>query len=340
MLRAATAVLVDVARGAGVATAARRPREPPGRCNSGRVTAPNRPVFITFEERQMNNFGSLVGAFMQSAMTPSAGNRIGSALEQLQRGGLGGMGGGAPAPGMGGAAGLPDMLGGIMNMVQGSLGSGGQQPAGGAGLGAVLGSLLGGGQGAAAQGGMMAVLAGVAMKALSAAGEQQARGGQGGGLAELLGGLTGAAQRGSASAGPWSGGDVPLGLRPPQNTAEQEALESTAQLVLKGMINAAKSDGQISPDEMQRIVGKLQESGADQGLQQWVMQELQMPLNVQAFAAEIPNQEVAAQVYAASLLAVEVDTNAEKQYLQQFAQASGLHPLVVGQIHQTLGVTA
>jgi uncharacterized membrane protein YebE (DUF533 family) len=129
-------------------------------------------------------------------------------------------------------------------------------------------------------------------------------------------------------------------MRAPQNTAEEEALESTAQLVLEGMINAAKSDGQISPDEMQRIVGKLQESGADQGMQQWVMQQMQAPLNVQAFAAEIPNQEVAAQVYAASLLAVEVDTDAERQYLRQFAQAVGLHPLVVGQIHQTLGVTA
>jgi uncharacterized membrane protein YebE (DUF533 family) len=112
-----------------------------------------------------------------------------------------------------------------------------------------------------------------------------------------------------ATNGPWSGGDAPIGMRAPRNPAEQEALESTAQLVLKGMINAAKSDGQISPDEMQRIVGKLQESGADQGMQQWVLQQMQQPLNVQAFATEIPNQEVAAQVYAASLLAVGFKNN-------------------------------
>lgn len=281
----------------------------------------------------MSNFGNLIGAFMESAMAPSAGNRIGSALEQLQRSGFGG---GTPAGGMpGGPAG---MLGGILDMVKGGLGSTAQHPGQAGGLGAVLGSLMGGGKGAV-QGGMMAVLASVAMKALTAAGEQQTAGGQGGGLADLLGGLTSGGGQGQGS-GPWSGGDVPLGMRPPQTTAEEEALESTAQLVLKGMINAAKSDGQISPEEMQRIVGKLQESGADQGMQQWVMHEMQTPLNVQAFAAEIPNQEVAAQVYTASLLAVEVDTDAEKQYLQQFAQASGLHPLVVGQIHQTLGVTA
>ncbi|WP_058554989.1 DUF533 domain-containing protein [Thiohalocapsa sp. ML1] len=287
----------------------------------------------------MNDFGSLVGAFMQSAMAPSAGNRIGSALEQLQRTGLGAMGGGG-APGMGGTpADMSGMLGGLLDIVKSGLGNAAQQPGQSGGLGAVLGSLMsGGGTGAAAQGGMLAVLAGVAMKALTSAGEAQAAGGQGGGLAELLGGLMPGGQSGQS--GPWSGGNVPLGLRAPQNTAEQEALESTAQLVLKGMINAAKSDGQISPDEMQRIVGKLQEGGADSGMQQWVMQQMQTPLNVQAFAAEMPNQEVAAQVYAASLLAVEVDTDAERQYLAQFAQASGLHPLVVGQIQQTLGVTA
>ena len=38
----------------------------------------------------------------------------------------------------------------------------------------------------------------------------------------------------------WSGGDVPIGMRAPQNTAEQEALKSTAQLVLKGMINLSR----------------------------------------------------------------------------------------------------
>ena len=283
----------------------------------------------------MSNFGSLVGAFMENAMAPSAGNRIGNALEQFQRGGFGGTGGAAT----GGASGAPGgMLGGIVDMFKDGLGSAAQRPGQAGGLGAVLGSLLGGGKGAV-QGGMMAVLASVAMKALSTAGEQQAASGQSGGLSDLLGGLMPGGGAGG-QAGPWSGGDVPLGMRPPQSTAEEEALESTAQLVLKGMINAAKSDGQISPDEMQRIVGKLQESGADAGLQQWVMQQMQAPLNVQAFAAEIPNQEVAAQVYTASLLAVELDTEAEKRYLQDFAQASGLHPMVVGQIHQTLGVTA
>lgn len=284
----------------------------------------------------MSNFGNLIGAFMQSAMAPSAGNRIGNALEQLQRGGFGGPGAVRGGP-MAGAPG-GGMLDEILDLVKGGLGAAAQQPGKAGGLGAILGSLLGGGKGAA-QGGMLAVLASIAMQALSSASEEHAASGKGGGLADLLGGILPGGQQADPRR-PWSGGDLPLGMRQPQNAAEEEALESTAQLVLKGMINAAKSDGQISPEEMQRIVGKLQESGADQNLQQWVMQQMQTPLNVAAFAAEIPNQEVAAQVYTASLLSIEVDTDAEKRYLRDLAQASGLHPLVVGQIHQTLGVTA
>ena len=286
----------------------------------------------------MANFTDLIGAFMQNSMGPSSGSRIGSALEQLQRSGFGGLGGGASGgrpgayPGAQSGTGPGGLLGSIFDAVQGGLSSAAQSPGQAGGLGAVLGSLLGGGKGAV-QGGMLAVLASVAMKALQSAGQSPAAGaGAGAGMPMPM--------PGGGSASPWSGGDMPVGMRAPRNTAEQQALETTAQLVLKGMINAAKSDGQISPDEMQRIVGKLQESGADQGMQQWVLQQMQEPLNVQAFAAEIPNQEVAAQVYAASLLAVEVDTDAERQYLRAFSQATNLHPLVVGQIHQTLGVTA
>jgi uncharacterized membrane protein YebE (DUF533 family) len=308
-------------------------------------------AMTTLDHRRstMASFADLIGAFMQSAMTQSGGARVGSVLDELQRGGLGGLGGGAST----GASGLPgDLLAGVLDAVKGGLGGSGRNPGQPGGIGDVLGSLLGGGQSGTAgasrglaQGGMLAVLAGVAMKALSSAGQDAQGAGLGSGAGSTAGGgfggfpgALGAALGGKQ--GPWSGGEVPIGMRVPRNTAEQEALESTAQLVLKGMINAAKSDGQISPSEMQRIVGKLHETGVDQGAQQWVLQQMQEPLNVQAFAAEIPNQEVAAQVYAASLLAIEVDTDAERQYLQQLAQFAGLHPLVVGQIHQSLGVTA
>ena len=68
------------------------------------------------------------------------------------------------------------------------------------------------------------------------------------------------------------------------------------------------------------------------------MMEMSRPRDPDAFFAEIPNAEAAAEVYAASVLAIEVDTDAERQYLQQLAQATGLNPTVVQYINQTMGL--
>ena len=67
---------------------------------------------------------------------------------------------------------------------------------------------------------------------------------------------------------------------------------------------------------------------------------MSQPLNLaNTFAAEVPAQ-VAAQVYAASLLAIEVDTDGERRYLTQLAQKTGLHPMVAQHIQQSMGMAA
>jgi len=73
----------------------------------------------------------------------------------------------------------------------------------------------------------------------------------------LLGTMAYQALKGAGSQQP----EVPLGLLEPQSAAERQQLERNSEIVLKAMINAAKADGQIDQGEMQRIVGKLQESG-------------------------------------------------------------------------------
>lgn len=263
----------------------------------------------------MANFGNLLGAFMQSGIGQSGQARMGNALQDLQAnlgGMLGGQGGGA-----GGG-----MLDSLMGMAKGSLSGAAQNPMQAGGLGAVLGSVLGGGGSSvkgALTGGALAMLAGVAFKALANAGQ-----GQGGG--------------GGMQQAPFSGGSLPLGLMPPTTPAQEQVMETKAQLILKGMINIAKSDGQVSQDEIERIVGKAQSSGMGQEDQAWLMAELRAPLDLDAFIAQIPNQEIAAEVYAASLLAVEVDTEEERNYLRLLAEKTGLQPMVVQYIHQSMGV--
>ncbi len=133
--------------------------------------------------------------------------------------------------------------------------------------------------------------------------------------------------------------NVPLGLLQPRNQAEQQKLEQQTELVLKAMINAAKSDGRISEDEIQRIVGKLKEAGAQDDDMRYVMSEMQKPIDTYSLMAAAKGQpELAAELYAASLMAIEVDTTAEKAYLQELAGGMGLSPEVTRQIDQMVGL--
>ena len=132
--------------------------------------------------------------------------------------------------------------------------------------------------------------------------------------------------------------DLPLGLRSPANTAEENELESRAMVILQAMIQAAKADGQIDAAEQQRILDKLEEAGATAAVQEFVRAEMRRPLDLKALLREVSNPQMAAEVYAASLLAIEVDTPAEHDYLCQLAQGLGLDEGAVQRLHLTLGV--
>ena len=131
--------------------------------------------------------------------------------------------------------------------------------------------------------------------------------------------------------------ELPLGLRTPTTKVEESELESKAMMVLKAMINAAKADGQIDDTERQRILGKLEEARADAEALEFVQAEMRRPFDVDGLP-EAPNPQTAVEVYAASLLAIEVDTPAEREYLRRLAQGLGLEERAVQRLHAALGV--
>jgi len=125
----------------------------------------------------------------------------------------------------------------------------------------------------------------------------------------------------------------------PQTEAERKELERHAELILKAMINAAKADGQIDKEELRRIVGKLQEVGVDAETQQYVMAEMKKPMETQQLVAAAQGRpELAAEMYGASLLAIEVDTPAEKKYMEQLAAGLRLSPEVAQRIQEMVGL--
>lgn len=174
--------------------------------------------------------------------------------------------------------------------------------------GRTLGRMLGG-----STGGMIGSLAG---SMLGGRGVRGAAGGLGG-LGGMLGGLMGG-----------DGDEAEVAPSMPDNEAE---------VLIRAMCNAAKADGHVDDDEIQAILGRL--DGASDEEREYVRAELDRELDAAAFIRSVP-EGMEAQVYAASLLAIEVDTKAEADYLSNLAAGLGLSRDTVDQIHTELSVEA
>ena len=119
----------------------------------------------------------------------------------------------------------------------------------------------------------------------------------------------------------------------------QQQQNSDAEIILTAMIDAAKSDGQIDSDEMGKIMNTMKTSGIGQEGMNYVIQKLQGPMETAKIVAAVQGRpDLAAQVYSASLMAIDVDTDAEKIYLDKLAKAMGLSPAVVRNIEQLTGM--
>jgi len=120
-------------------------------------------------------------------------------------------------------------------------------------------------------------------------------------------------------------------LPPPQDEAARDRL---GQSLVRAMIAAAKADGRIDAEEKQRIFARLEAMDLDPQSKAFVFDELSKPLNLDAVVAGADTPEHAAEIYAASLVAMEADTPAEKAYLQMLAARLGLEPALVEEMHR------
>lgn len=236
----------------------------------------------------------------------------------------------------------------------GSLLGGGNQSAAGNILGALMGGRSGGNAGLGALGGLLGAASGRGGSGLGALAGLLGGGGgapqAGGGLGDLVGGLLGGGGGGSAAGGLSSllggGGAAPgggsgsdilsslLGAAPgPVNEPPQEAHDEAA-ILIEAMCNAAKVDGQVDGDEQQQILGKLGDLEEEEV--NFVRQQLSAPLDVQGFISRVP-ADMGQQVYAFSLMAIKLDSQAEAQYCAQLAQGFGIDANTANQIHEQLG---
>lgn len=267
----------------------------------------------------MNLVGTLAKVAMGAMVARGVGKMMGGG--RSGGGGLGGLLGGALGGGQQqqGGGGLGGLLGGLT-------GGGQQQQQGGGGLGGLLGGLTGGGAQQAGAGGLGGMLGGLLS---GQQGGQQQGGGGLGGLLDSLGG--GQQQQGGGGLG----GMLNQALGGEQTAQPSADQNAAAEVMLRGMINAAKSDGEIDQQEQEKILEHL--GDVTQEEIDFVRNEFQQPLDVQGFIRSVP-QGAEQQVYLMSLLGIDLDSQAEAQYLDQLAKGMGISEQQANQIHAQLGV--
>ncbi|MGY2440064.1 tellurite resistance TerB family protein [Pseudomonas sp. SDO52101_S400] len=224
-------------------------------------------------------------------------------LEQLLRGqaSAGQQSGASAGDGLGGLGGL---LGGLLG---GGGTSGGGSPAGG--LGGLLGGLLGGGGlgGGALGGGTQSRSGGTNYAALASLGMMAFQAYQ-------------AWQRNQASAAPQQTPQTADLLAGPQ-------VEEHSHAVLRALIAAAKADGRIDDSEKHLISSEIGRHTDDPNLQQWLDAEVAKPLDASEVAQAANNDPaVAAEMYIASVMLVDDQQDAERNYLDELAAALQIDP--------------
>lgn len=107
----------------------------------------------------------------------------------------------------------------------------------------------------------------------------------------------------------------------PPNPASESPRDEESLLLIRAMIAAANADHAVDDVEHHVILGKVTASGLGAGERSFIEQELSNPLDLRTLVAQVKSPEMAEEVYAASVLAVEVDSDAERNYLQRLAAA-------------------
>lgn len=133
--------------------------------------------------------------------------------------------------------------------------------------------------------------------------------------------------------------DGPIALPEPPSAflpASDAGAEDLALRLLTAMVAATKADGHVTMQERARIADHLPRLGLGVDAQSLLAAELDAPLDLNRIAALAKTEEEAAEIYAASLMAVNPNGAAEKGYLAMLAARLNLAPGLVDHLHANI----
>ena len=127
---------------------------------------------------------------------------------------------------------------------------------------------------------------------------------------------------------------------PPPPVADDPAGNPEAVILIQAMIAAANADGVIDQAERDNILKRLQAVDLSPEEHAFVVQELLSPADLETIVGHVNRPELARQVYTVSLMAIEVDTEKERQYMSTLASRLGLDESTVEQSRSGLNPPA
>jgi uncharacterized membrane protein YebE (DUF533 family) len=107
-----------------------------------------------------------------------------------------------------------------------------------------------------------------------------------------------------------------------------------AEILIRAMINAAKSDGHVDEQEREHILRRVGDVDPEEA--EFLRREMVSPLDLQAFIRSVP-RGMEKEVYTISLMGIQLDEQSEARYLIDLAQGLGLSADTCNNIHRELG---
>ncbi len=112
---------------------------------------------------------------------------------------------------------------------------------------------------------------------------------------------------------------APLGSAFMPKADDDVANEALGLTLVRAMIAASRSDGRLDAQESQSIFQKIQSLELDNESQSLLIAEMGQPVDMDTIVNSASSPEIAAEIYTASLLAIDVDTLEEKAYLSMLS---------------------
>lgn len=221
----------------------------------------------------------------------------------------------------------------------------------GGGLGDIMGQLGAGKSSSGGTGGLGDIFSQVGRAGSSGGGLGDIMGqlgGKGGGLGDMLGKMGGGSAGGlgglggligglaATRSGGAGGGQSLEDLLSQGNPVEEPEPETTAGLMIRAMIMAARCDNEIDPVEKETILATIGEDASPEDMQ-FVQAAMSEPVSPETIARDTPTG-LETQVYSMSVMAIDPDNQAEAQYLHSLAMALQIGQATVNEIHDSFGV--